>query len=238
MSDVFNVVATSMQDDLGRLNAVAHNLANVSTSGFKRVLPNEASRFETAWQQQADGISGTGGMMIDTRQGPLSYTGSYLDLAIEGPAYFELMAPNGQTVLSRGGVFERDARGRLVAVQSGWPLLADGGEVFAPPGAFQIDADGQIRQENRLLGRLKLAYPSTDARISAQGEGVYQLVSGGFEPEGHARIRQGFQEASNVNSAKEMVTLIETTRHFESMQKVVHGVDAMWEKTLRSLGEF
>lgn len=240
MDELFGVVATSMNGDLSRLNAVAQNLANVSTTGFKRVLPNTAANGFESTLQQIDGNPQRPmpAMLVDSRQGALSRTGSYLDLAIEGNAYFELAAESGEIRLSRGGAFALDSRGRLVSAQSGLPLQGDGGEIFLQPGPFQVEGDGKITQNNQVIGRVKLAFPQKGALIEPLGEGLYQLSGGSLDREGKARLRQGFQEASNVNSAQEMVTLIETTRHFESMQKIVQGRDAMLEKTLRSLGEF
>lgn len=237
MDELFGIVATSMSGDLARLNAVSHNLSNVSTTGFKRVLPTGVS-FEQTLQHSDGEQRSMSTLMVDSRQGALSRTGSHFDLAIEGNAYFELAASNGETLLSRGGAFELDSRGRLVATQSGLPLLGDGGEIFLQAGAFQIEGDGKVTQNNQTIARVKLAFPSQGSRIEPLGEGLYQLSYGSLDQDGKARLRQGFQEASNVNSATEMVTLIETTRHFESMQKIVHGVDTMWEKTLRTLGEF
>jgi flagellar basal body rod protein FlgG len=236
MDELLGVVASAMHSDLARLNTVAHNLANVSTIGFKRVMPNPGLGFEQSLQQ-ADSLQQTP-MVVDSRQGALSPTGSYFDMAIEGDAYFQVAGPNNQIWLSRGGAFALDSRGRLVAVQSGLPLLGEGGEIFLRAEPFHVDSTGRLTQNNQVLSRIKLVFPTAGAHIEPQGEGLYQLSRGTLEYEGKAQVRQGFQEASNVNSAKEMVTLIETTRHFESMQKVVHGVDALWEKALRSLGEF
>lgn len=234
MDDILGITATAMNHDIARLNAVAHNLANVSTTGFKRVMPDV---FFTQALQRAESAQRQF-LVSDARQGALSPSGSYFDLAIEGDAYFELAGPNGETHLTRGGSFALDNRGRLVSAQSGLPLLGEGGEIFLQPGVFQVDRTGKLTQNNQVLSYIKLVYPGKDALLEPLGEGLYQLARGALEPTGEARLRQGFLEASNVNSAKEMVVLIETMRHFESMQKMVQGMDAMWEKTLNKLGEF
>ena len=240
MSELFDVVSASMNSDLNRLNATAHNLSNVSTTGFKRVMPNKPYYFDEVMQQaNLHNEQSIASLIVDKRQGALSYTGSYFDLAIEGDAYFELATATGESQLSRGGSFTLDGRGRLLSTQSGLPLMSESGEIYLQPGTFQVKDNGQVIQNDQIIAQIKLVYPEANAQIESLGNGLYRLASGALSHEKKGvRLRQHFQEASNVNSAQEMLALIETTRHFESMQKVVHGVDTMYEKVLRTIGEF
>ncbi|MCS3806409.1 flagellar basal body rod protein FlgG [Chromobacterium alkanivorans] len=226
MSELLNVMAASMQADMNRVNTVAHNIANSNTAGYKRL-------FTLGGEVQA-------GALADARQGAMHRTGSDLDLAIEGPGYFSAL-DNGGAYVSRGGGLRLDSRGRLVLAQSGMPLEGEQGEIFLQPGAFRVADDGQVFQKELAVARIKLVYPAKDARLEAAGNGLYRVSGAMAEPRdlgGPGRLRQGFLEMSNVNSTREMVELMEATRHFESVQKAVQGMDAVWDKALRSLGEF
>ncbi|OHX12074.1 hypothetical protein BI347_00130 [Chromobacterium sphagni] len=225
MSELLGVMAASMQADMSRVNTVAHNIANSNTAGFKRMFT------------LGDGQAGS---LVDQRQGALSRTGSDLDLAIEGNGFFTV-ADNGGSYVSRGGAMRLDSRGRLVLAQSGLPLSGDGGEIFLRPGVFRVDDGGQVFQGDDRVAQIKLTYPAKDARLEAAGNGLYRLQGALADPKdagGAGRVRQGYLEMSNVNSTREMVELMEATRHFESVQKAVQGMDAVWDKALRTLGEF
>lgn len=228
MSELLGVMAASMQADMNRLNTVAHNVANTSTAGFKRTFP----------LAMVDGTAAT--MMVDQRQGALSRTGADLNLAIEGSGYF-MASADGQDYLTRGGALRLDSRGRLVLAQSGVPVLGEGGEIFLKPGAFRVETSGAIFQDDSKVAQLKLVLPAKDALLEAAGNGLYRFTGAlaGPEEKGEAPlVRQGYLEMSNVNSTREMVELMEATRHFESVQKAVQGMDAVWDKALRTLGEF
>lgn len=226
MSELLTVMAASMQADINRVNTVSHNIANSNTAGFKRM-------FTLAGDAQA-------GAMTDIRQGAVNRTGSDLDLAIEGAGYF-FTTDSGSSYVSRGGSLRLDSRGRLVLAQSGLPLMGEQGEIFLQPGSFRVDESGQVFQKEQRVARIRLVYPAKDARLEAAGSGLYRVNGAMAEPRdlgGEGKLRQGFLEMSNVNSTREMVELMEATRHFESVQKAVQGMDAVWDKALRSMGEF
>ncbi|QND84815.1 flagellar hook-basal body protein [Chromobacterium vaccinii] len=226
MSELMSVMAASMQADVNRVNTVAHNMANSNTAGFKR-------QFTLGGDLQS-------GPLADTRQGALSRTGSDMDLAIEGAGYFSA-SENGNSYVSRGGALRLDSRGRLVLTQSGLPLEGEQGEIFLKPGAFRVDDRGQVFQGEQNVARIKLVYPAKDALLEATGNGLYRVRGAMADPKdlgGAGRLRQGFLEMSNVNSTREMVEMMEATRHFESVQKAVQGMDAVWDKALKTLGEF
>jgi flagellar basal body rod protein FlgG len=215
-----------MQADMSRLNTVAHNMANTTTTGYKRVFA--LSEGESAAP-----------VIADPRQGALSHTGVDLNLAIEGNGFF-LVSADGQDYVSRGGALRLDSRGRLVLAQSGLPIQGEGGEIFLQPGAFQVDGNGAITQGGSRVAQLRLVQAGKNARLEAAGNGLYRLKGGAAAPQEvePGQVRQGYLEMSNVNSTREMVELMETTRHFESAQKAVQGMDAVWDKALSTLGQF
>ncbi|MDF0606917.1 flagellar hook-basal body protein [Neisseriaceae bacterium TC5R-5] len=226
MSDFLGVMATSMAVDMQRLNTLSQNLANVATPGYKR--------------QFSLGLADPSAVKseLDLQQGVLSRTGKELDIAIAGSGFLPVGQPE-QPLFSRAGSLRLDERGRLLHALSGLPLLAEGGEIFLEPGAFKIDEQGVISQRDKVIGQLKLFQPNEQATVQAQGNGLYRINGEARSEAGvQVALRQGYLEKSNVNSSREMVELMELVRHFESVQKSVQGMDAMWDKTLRSLGEF
>ena len=224
MEELGSVLLTAMRADVDRVGAIAHNMANVSTAGFKRVF-SMAADSRGPWQQP------------DPRQGTLNRTGSSLDVAMEGNGF---LVVDGKPLLSRGGALQRDSQGRLVFAGSGQPVAGEDGELLLQAGAFRIDASGELIQGARRIGRLRRVLPAPETRLEAVGDGLYRFHGSvdDVSHDGQGRFRQGFLEMSNVNAGAEMVALMTTTRHFESLQKALHGLDALHERTLRTLGEF
>jgi flagellar basal-body rod protein FlgG len=255
MHEVLAVALTSMQQDMSRVDRVASNLANVSTPGFKRevlVVPTfgqavasalgSARSPETVRPELAAGPV----VMSDARAGSVRVTGQPLDLAIEGDGYFEVMTSGGPAY-TRQGDFQVDARGRLVTSR-GEPVMGVSGEIVLTTRTPSIDADGKVTEPLAVggpgsgspataVGQLKVVHLDRPQQLERLGGG---LVTGGeavAKGEGAARVRQGALENSNVNSAQEMVQLLQTMRHFESMQKVAQGYDEMLGATIHKLGD-
>jgi len=232
------ISASGMQHDLLRMETISQNLANVRTPGYKKQIAVGApfaQQVDAAMAQPANERAPVL-LTIDPSAATLRYTGNVQDAAIEGSEFFEVAGPNGVAFTRQSG-FHTDARGRLVGAQ-GWPVMGRGGEITLT-GAYVIDANGDVRQGDQVVGRLNLTRFENPADLIPLGGGLYRqgaakVVDGGAS----AKIRLGYEENSNVNSAQEMVRLTETVRHFESLQKIIQGYDDSLEKTIRKLGEF
>ena len=173
----------------------------------------------------------------DLRHAGLRPTGEALDLAIDGDGFFEVQTEAGPAYTRRGD-FRLDAAGRLVT-HAGDVVQGQGGPLVLGTTTPTIDRSGRLFDGDKPLGQLKLV-TFADPRTLARSEDGLSTTNqpATVQPEGEARLRQGHLEASNVNTAAEMVRLMETVRHFEASQKVVQGVDEMTERALRKLGEF
>jgi flagellar basal-body rod protein FlgG len=196
----------------------------------------------------------------DVRPGTLKSTGRSLDLALAGPGYFEVSTDSGPAY-TRQGSLHVDPRGRLVTAQ-GYPVMGKGGEIYLNDSSPVIDAAGNVYQSQgpisapSLAGGGRIAVdgggPSGSGSIAqlkvvqigdaktAQrlGEGLISTKSGpDILKDSDIQIRQGFLENSNVNSMQEMVQLMQTMRHFESVQKAAIGYDEMMGQAIRKLGE-
>jgi flagellar basal-body rod protein FlgF len=242
--DVMAIASIGMQADLARMESISQNTANALTPGFKRqvsVTPAfavEVAAAENARQlrilpQAVPSIS----VSLDPATGSMRPTGNAQDVAIEGPAFFEVITPAGPAFTKLGNL-RADAQGRLVTGQD-VPLMGAGGEIRVTNSPFSVAANGELTQDGRVIGRLKMVTFSHPQLLVSAGAGMYQ--AGAAQPQdarGAATLRAGFLEGSNVSTPQEMVRLTETVRHFESLQKLVQGYDDTLEKTIRKLGEF
>lgn len=262
MYDVLAITLSSMQQDMARLDRVALNLANVTTPGYKREVAAvrsfagflEAS--PSSGNAEAQSASGTSmratnlGMLSvfnDMRPGTLKMTGQVLDVALEGDGFFEIET-NGGPAYTRHGQFRLDARGRLVT-QRGDPVMGQSGEIYLSTQTSVIDAAGNIREPDSVSGpaagmtgnsvaRLKIVKFDDSRTLKRLGDGLMAAGAGAkVAGDGEVSLRQGALENANVNSTSEMVQLMETMRHFESMQKVAQGYDEMLGTAIHKIGD-
>jgi flagellar basal body rod protein FlgG len=242
--DVMAIASIGMQGDLARMESISHNTANALTPGFKRQIPLTAgfsAQLNVAQnarhlqlQTQADnGVK----ISIDPAAGAMRPSANPQDVTIEGLSFFEIITPTG-TAYTRQGSLRVDAQGRLVTGQD-MPVMGQAGEIRVTNTPFTVAKNGDVTQDGRVVGRLKLVSFAQPHRLLAMGAGVYG--AGDAQPQqtqGEASLRVGFLEGSNVSTPQEMVRMTETVRHFESLQKLVQGYDEMLEKSIRKLGDF
>ena len=248
MNEILAVGLQSMQGDMARLEQVAMNLANTLTPGYKRGITSQAavggsfaSQLGALENASAEGTPVAPvrlDSVTDSRIGTLKFTGQSLDVALAGKGYFEVMTDSGPAY-TRNGSFHLDARGRLVN-DKGLAVMGTGGEITLGAGAAVIDANGTIRTSAAgdavTLARLKVLEFDGAGALTRLGEGLFAPAPGMKQVE-ESQVRQGYLENSNVNSTHEMTQLIQSMRHFETMQKVVQGYDEMLGAAIRKLGE-
>jgi flagellar basal body rod protein FlgG len=220
------IASASLDADQRQLAVTSHNLANAASPGFKRSLvvsDVEKNAFAT---------------LVDPAAGALKKAAATA-VAIDGAAFFELAGAQGP-LYTRQGDFHINAAGRLVVGDQDLPVNGDSGaELVLAPGAFEVRPNGQVVQDGRTVGTIKLVRFDHPAQLTHQGKGLY--AAGSAHPvagETSSTLRTGFIEQSNVSTSQEMVSLTATVRHFEAMQKVVQGWDDAQEKAIRRLGDF
>ncbi|MAM61848.1 flagellar hook-basal body complex protein [Maritimibacter sp. UBA3975] len=222
---------------LAEMQAVANNIANASTTGYRRegVIFSE---FVAALGADDPSLSMATANVRDTRmeQGPLTQTGGSFDFAIEGDGFFMIEGPMGP-MLTRAGSFTPNQAGELVT-PDGFRLL-DGGAapIFVPPDAqIAVAADGTVSADGDPVGGLGLFLPA-DPNDIRHRDGVRFEVPGGTVPviEG-AVILQGFLENSNVDAVGEIARMIEIQRAYEQGQAFLEREDERIRGVLRTLG--
>ena len=254
MQPVLAIGLHAMHQDMNSLDRIAMNLTNTLTPGYQRAVP--ASRpFATlvAGHLAPDAalLNGVDSelalraplpeVLNDNRPGTLRATGNALDLALDGPGYFEVATAEGPAY-TRQGNFQLDARGRLVTAQ-GDPVMGKGGELFLNGAQPQIDSNGKVSVTDdngvlQALDQLKIVRFDDSTHMARLGSGL--LAGSGTAnvlDDTDIQLRQAYLENANVSSMQEMVQLMQIMRHFESMQRVLQGYDEMLGTAIRKLGD-
>lgn len=234
MSEVIAALSEALRNDAETLRVIGQNVANSETVAYRREIAVLRPSFEAASEEARSALAAsTFESVVDARPGTLRSTGEALHLAIEGPGYFVVDGPQGEA-LTRRGDFRLDNEGRLVTRQ-GFPVLGDHGPVSLS-GTPQISADGTVRVAGEIVAQLRIAQVAPDSPLVPINGDLYRgtpLPEADFS----ARVRQGFLETSNVESVQEIVRLVETMRHFETVQRFVRGYDDMVGKAISELGK-
>ncbi|MEA2440102.1 MAG: flagellar basal-body rod protein FlgG [Thermoleophilaceae bacterium] len=227
--------AAGMAAQQQRMDALSNDVANVNTSGYKRVRIG----FRDLVYQATGGsgvMTGAGSAAVQLGrgqdQGALLQTDQPFDLAIEGDGYFQVRQSNtGQIALTRNGQLQVNANGQLVT--------AEGDQLVPPitlprgidPNRVAIGPDGTLSTGTRRLGQIQLVTVPAPTGLAAAGNGYYTVTaaSGGVRRATTATLQQGMLEASNVNLADAMVDMMDAQRSFSMASKAIHMQDQMME---------
>lgn len=252
------IAATGMSAQQMRVETIANNLANMSTTGYNA---RRAEFADLHYQQmsRAGSISAADGTVLPTgvqlglgvrpsavsvhlAQGSLSQTGGDLDLAIDGAGYLEIELPSGQSGYTRDGGLKRDAEG-VIVTSDGFPVSP---EIVIPEDArsISINAEGQVyayftdSTEAQLLGEFTLTTFSNPKGLEAMGGNLFLETEASGAPivaepgeDGLGTLRQGYLEDSSVDAVREVTELIEAQRGYELNAKVITAADQMLAAT-------
>jgi flagellar basal-body rod protein FlgG len=211
-----------------RMHLASNNMANVNTAGYKKDVPI----FEGYVVKQSKTYFG---------QGPFKLTENDLDMALDGPGFFQIETPNGVR-FSRNGTFSVNSAGQIVTAD-GYPLVGAG---VVPEGTLKviIEPEGRVQAvnvdlESEVIGQIELVEFEDPNMLIKEGYDFYVPKSPDFLPEAatQTRIEQGFLEMSNVNPVNESVELIDLYRVYEALQKIVHTKQEMDQKATGELGK-
>jgi len=206
-----------------RMDVIANNIANMTTTGFKaeslllEPVPEDAGiRRPLAFVQDV-------GMVRETAPGPMTPTGNPLDLALEGPGYFVIETPEGMRY-TRSGQFQLNAFGELVTA-AGDRVLDDGGAPMALPGEAKtvtVAANGTLSTDDGPVGRIGVVRFDDEQALRKVGDGLYRTDQLPAPADG-TRLVQGTLEGSNVQPILEMTEMMSTVRAYQSTQRLVDG---------------
>ncbi|MFM7445402.1 MAG: flagellar hook-basal body complex protein [Tabrizicola sp.] len=217
------------------MGVVANNIANSSTTGFRRegVVFSE---FVAAMDQDPSlSMAHASGRHVDLSQSTVSQTGGSFDFAIQGEGFFLIETPNGNQ-LTRAGSFTPSAEGELVT-PDGYRLLDMGGApVFVPPDAkaVALASDGTLSAGGQPIAQIGLWQPADPLSLRHQSGTMFSANE--IEPATGATILQGMLEDSNVEPVSEIARMIEVQRAYEMGQKFLDAEDQRVRGVISTLG--
>lgn len=249
--------ATGMIAQQLNVETISNNIANATTTGFKR----QRAEFQDLLYQNLRRIGSTSsdaGTIVPTgvqvgagvrvaavarvlEQGNLTVTDNKLDLAVNGSGYFQVTLPSGDTAYTRAGNFKLSPEGIIVTadgypVQPNITIPAEAVDVaINPSGEVLVKLDGQVQPQN--AGQIQLATFANAAGLEAVGDNLFlqtpasgQSVTGNPGNPGFGRVTQGALETSNVNIVQEITTLISAQRAYEMNSKIIKTTDEMMQQ--------
>ena len=254
--------ASGMNAQQLNLDNIANNLANASTSGFRRrrlqfqdltyqnlIMPGSAATQQTTTVAGLQIGLGTrpGASEMVQAQGDFDNTGNPLDLAIEGAGFFQVSLPSGETAYTRSGTFHLDAQGNVVT-SDGNPIQP---AITIPSGATSVTVgeDGTVsvtqpgQTAAQQVGQVQLALFANPGGLDSVGKNLFLATTGSGDPvignpggtEGLGSLQQGMLEQSNVSVVEEFIQMIVAQRSYEANSRVVSAASEMFQQ-LNTLG--
>ncbi|MCL6700787.1 flagellar basal-body rod protein FlgG [Pseudomonas sp. T1.Ur] len=247
------VAKTGLSAQDTNLTTISNNLANVSTTGFKRdraefqdllyQVKRQPGAQSTQDSELPSGLQvGTGVRIVGTQKnfnaGSLQTTEQPLDMAIDGRGFFQILQPDGTTSYTRDGTFHLDSNGQIVNA-SGFALEP---AIIIPNDAqtFTVGRDGTVsitiagNPASQVIGNLQTADFINPAGLQAVGNNLFLETAASGAPQigtpglnGFGTTLQNTLETSNVSTVEEMVNMITTQRAYEMNSKVISTADQM-----------
>ena len=248
------IAATGMAAQQMRVDVTAHNISNMSTTGYNARRAEFADLHYQQIRTPGAITAATGEVLpagvqlglgvrpsavsIEVRQGTLRQTGGELDVAIQGDGYIEIELPSGETGYTRDGALKLSGEGEVVTSE-GYRLAA-GITVPEDARSIQINSEGGVialfdgQVNGQQIGDIQLTTFINDKGLEAIGENLFleTAASGAAntgEPgiDGRGTFRQGYVEDSSVDVVSEITELIEAQRGYELNARVLSAADEM-----------
>jgi len=243
-----DIAGTGMLAQQTNVEVISANIANMSTTGFKRRRPefqdliyqnlrrvgtnsSDSGSVVPAGAQVGLGVR-TAAIYRISEQGNLQQTGNSLDLAVQGNGYFQVTLPSGETAYTRDGTFGLSPAGEIVTADG--YIVAPGITVPTNATSISINTSGQVQATiagqtaPSTLGQIQLAVFPNEAGLDAQGSNLLvqsaasgNAVTGVPNSPSFGSVMQGFVETSNVNVVTEITNLITAQRAYEMNSKVI-----------------
>ena len=226
---------TAMRGSMSRQTAIANNLANAQTPGFRADIANAQSLWLDGNGLDARAMASEEVLGADMRAGTVTQTGRDLDIAMQGDALLVVQATNGEEAYTRRGDLQISPSG-LLTTGDGHPVQGGQGPVTIPPAdAISIDQEGRVwvvpqggdPENPQEVDRLRLATP-TGSEIAKGLDGLFRVKGEGILPDDpEARLLTRSLEGSNVTATSALVEMIEASRSWDTQLKMISDVRDM-----------
>lgn len=232
MDRLIYTAMTGAKGTMDQQAAVAHNLANATSTGFRAELHKlRAVEVQTgALPTRAFVVDAS--VANDFREGPMQFSGRPYDVALAGKGWLAVQMPDGSEAYTRNGSLELSANG-ILQTRDGRPVLGAGGPIAIPPdNEISIGADGSISASQpdlpgvvNVVAQLKLVNPPEDQLLRGD-DGLFRVQGGAPAPaDPNVRVAGGYLEGSNVNVVDQMVQMISLARQFEMQTRMLSTAD-------------
>ena len=228
MDRLLSTAMTGAKGTMDQQAAVAHNLANATSTGFRAELHKlRAVEVQTeAMRTRAFTVDAS--VANNFEQGSLQHTGRAYDVALQGKGWLAVQMPDGSEAYTRNGSLDVSANG-ILQTHDGKPVLGDGGPITIPPdNEISIGADGSISASQpdqpgvvNVVAQLKLVNPP-EADLVRGDDGLFRVRGGApAQADPNVRVAGGYLEGSNVNVVDQMVQMISLARQFEMQTRML-----------------
>ncbi|WP_417250313.1 flagellar hook-basal body complex protein [Celeribacter sp.] len=237
MDNAGYTVLTRLSGLKHELQAIANNVANASTTGFRKeglIFSEHITRLDS--DDPSLSMANANVRLTNNAQGPVTPTGGTFDFAIEGDGFFLIETPDGDA-LTRAGTFTPNDQGELTT-HDGYRVLDNGGAaIFIPPDAksIAVASDGTLSADGENLAQIGLFMPTDPTSLSRQ-DGVRFYTEAGVGPVEEPVILQGYVENSNVNPIAEITRMIEVQNAYTLGQKFSQQEDERIRSVISTLG--
>ena len=243
--------ATGMVTQAKLLDTISNNLANADSTGFKKdTLVVSSFKEELTKRIENNNNQDIGGMKMGVyadqtytnfQQGSLRQTGNKLDFAVKGNGFFtvETKDANGNKTerLTRNGSFTLNENQQLVTQEGDSVIDENGGYIYIPDrDVYILDNDGKLFFNNEQIAKLKVVNVENPDTLRKMGNSMFSTTTDTKITTFDAEVMQGYTEASNVNTIKEMVDMINVTRNYETNQRLVQIHDQLLSKSVNEIG--
>ena len=243
--DISSTILLSHEQALRRrMDVAANNLANTSTTGFKREQPVFGEHLERTGPDAVRGADAARfvldrGAIHDTSPGAFQPTGDALDVMIDGAGWLAVEGPDGGTAYTRAGHLQLLPSGDL-ATGAGHRVLGEGGRPITVPAdqasALAIAADGTVNGRAGVIGRIAVTRFEDEAVVTQRGDGLHTGEGGTELAAAETRLRVGGVEASNVQPIVETTHMVEILRSYQTSVRMSESLGDMRKRALERLG--
>lgn len=219
------------------MQVVANNIANMSTTGFRRegvIFAEHVADLQGA--EPSLSMATAEGRAVNLSQGVLQQTGGRFDLAIEGEGFFMIQTPDGNQ-LTRAGAFTASPDGALVTAEGFSVLDAGGAPIAVPPGTTQVTVarDGTMSADGQSVAQVGIFLPVDPNELIEVAGTRFKTTQTPQVTESGA-VFQGFLEGSNVNSVMEITRMIAVQRAYEMGQSFLESEDSRIKSVVQTIG--
>jgi flagellar basal-body rod protein FlgF len=234
MDRMIYLATSGAKQTMGQQATVAHNLANLTTTGFR----GELSVFRAVPLVGAGANTRT--FVVDSTPsadftpGAIQQTGRDLDVAVQGRGWIAVQAPDGSEAYTRNGSLQINSNG-VLQTRAGHSVMGDGGTIAVPADTLiTIAGDGTLSTVptgtkpagNTTVGRIKLVNPPED-QLERGADGLFRVRGGGAAAaDPGVKVVSGSLEASNVNAVEQMVSMISLARQYDMHIKLLQNAEA------------